>query len=131
MFESLIDFINNVSLVWVILFMFLAALGLAVVFGKDYLIEKGYHEKVLDMVRQKSTQITDTIKTQVNQNKKPINPTKQGVIGKYLTKNIFSKDKKVIGLKGNLISDEIATEAEKEGLLAQLEENSSNWPINT
>jgi hypothetical protein len=64
---------------------------------------------------------------------KPLSPKQieelsNSLVGKFMTDDLID-GKDVIGLKGTLISEHIAFEAEKRGLLQKLSSISAYWPV--
>ncbi len=53
---------------------------------------------------------------------------RESLVGKFMVADFVDK-KEVLGLKGTLISEQIALEAEKRGLLEKLEQISAFWPV--
>ena len=53
---------------------------------------------------------------------------REQLVGKFLTAD-FVAGKEVLGLKGTLISEQIALEAERRALLEKLEKISAFWPV--
>ena len=59
---------------------------------------------------------------------KQVEDLSNSLVGKFMTKDLLD-GKEVIGLKGTLISEHIAFEAEKRGLLQKLASISAFWPV--
>lgn len=65
-----------------------------------------------------------TLKNEDNKEKQ-----KQDVVGKFLTKNILTKEDKVIGKRGEMITNKLLSQAEREGLLDQILNNNTIQPL--
>ncbi len=123
MFDSIGSQINNVPSESIGVIIFIAALLLLIINFSDLVISSvNVFLSRLRLPKPKTKEKPKSLTLKQTQE------LSNSLVGKFMIED-FIDNKEVIGLKGTLISEHIAFEAEKRGLLDKLASISAFWPV--
>ena len=123
MFDSIGSQIEQLSSPAIILIMILAFILLLFLNFEETLVDRF---KIL--VTRVKLMVIKPERAQQKLNSKQIEELGNSLVGKFMIEDLLD-GKEIIALKGTLISEHIAFEAEKRGLLQKLDSISVFWPV--